>query len=258
MDEPEFTGEPGDEPRYRPTADIDAAELRGALGHLHLLGDDPFLRMQVFNLSIVDQFVTQLEYDVLEKLIAEERTPVPEAAFPSAQSQMWIFAAYEILRTWRQRARNMVKWSESGALQTKLGALEKEVGYPHIGRKFRAAQIKRVLADPAIIDRIKDELRSTYMLFARLEAIRVSIAKHEVQGHRNSVALRPGYGRINQWCGSLDYELENGNYSMGYMSRRDIADEIRALPSTPPPSDETIEEFKTYMRGPAAGSVAWD
>lgn len=96
------------------------------------------------------------------------------------------------------------------------------------------------------------------MLFARLEALRVSIAKHEVRGHRNSVALRPGYGRINRWCGSLDYELENGSYSMGYISRRDIADEIMALASTPSPTDKRIEEFKIYMRGPAEGSIRRD
>ena len=40
------------------------------------------LRMQVFNLALVDQFVVQLEHEVLEKLIQEERAPIPETAFP--------------------------------------------------------------------------------------------------------------------------------------------------------------------------------
>lgn len=67
----------------------------------------------------------------------------------------------------------------------------------------------------------------------------------------NSVALRPGYGRINSWCGALDYEIENGIYSMGTINRRDIADEIRALLADDyVPSDDDIASFDEFMRGP--------
>jgi hypothetical protein len=239
-----------DGPPYQEGEESGGSKLQDALFRLQLLGDDPYLRMQVFNLALVDQFVTQLEQEVLEKLIQEERTPIPETAFPSAQSQMWIFAAYEIGRTWRARADSIIKWAENGILESRLQALEKEVGYLHFGRQFRAAQIKRVLADPSIIDRLKDDL----IPFARMEAIRVSIAKHEIKGRKNSVALRPGYGRINQWFGSLDYELENCAYSMGFISRRDIANEIRALFDGSPPIDKTISEFDEYMRGPGIES----
>src|SRR6266481_5950597 len=239
-----------EEPPYQEAEEFSASKLRDALFRLQLLEGDPYLRMQVFNLALVDQFVTQLEREVLEKLIQEERTPIPEAAFLSAQSQMWIFAAYEIMRTWRERADSTIKWAENGILESRLQALEKEIGYVHFGRQFRAAQIKKVLADPSIIDCLRDDLRRIHIPFSRMEAIRVSIAKHEVKGRKNSVALRPGYGRINQWSGSLDYELENGAYSMGYISRRDIADEIRALFDSSPPTDTTISEFDAYMRGP--------
>ena len=194
-----------------------------------------------------------LEYDALRKLNDEECTPALEALFLSAQSQMWIFAVYEMIRTWRQRAKNIIKWSENGRLEAKLHALETDIGYQHFGRMIRAEEIKRVLADPSIVDRVRAGLRVIHIPFARIEAIRVSIAKHEVGGHKNSVALRPGYGRINQWCGSLDYELENGIYSMGYISRRDIADELRALDTNPPPTDEALEQFDTFMRGPPTG-----
>jgi hypothetical protein len=253
--DPDFDNEPedSDELPYRLPAEIDFSALRVVLGRLELFGDDPFLRQQAFSLSAVDQFITGLEYDVLRKLNAEEHTPVPEVLFLSAQSQMWIFAVYEMIRTWRQRARNIIKWSDNGGLETKLLALEKEIGYLHVGRKIRAEQIKRVLADPSIIDRVRRDLRSIHIPFARIEAIRVSIAKHEVGGHKNSIALRPGYGRINLWCGSLDYELENGPYSMGYISRRDIADELRALAPNPPPTDDELKQFDSFMRGPASG-----
>jgi hypothetical protein len=217
-----------------------------------------YLQMQAFHLAIVDEFITRLEYGALEKLLIEESTPVPEAIFLLAQSQMWIFAIYEVMRTWRQRCKSMIVWAENGGLEAKLKSLEKEVGYQHFGHLSRANQIKRVIADPSLVPKIEDDLRLTHIPFGRLEAIRISIAKHEVGGRRNSVALRPGYGRINNWTGSLDFELENGFYSMGFISRRDIADEIRALPTQTAPTKETIAEFDAYMRGSAAPPFSVD
>jgi hypothetical protein len=239
----------GRRPYYRRFDQIDPAELRHALEGLRLLGDDPYMRTQVLNLSVVDPFLMEIEHELLKKLIAEERTPVPEAVFVTAQSQMWIFAAYELMRTWRQRAREIIQWAEKGILAVKIADLEQDVGYPHFGRQFRARQLKAVSAHPSVIEQVKEDLRRSHFLFRRMEAIRVSIAKHEVSGHRKSVALRPGYGRINSDCGSLDFELENGSYSMGFISRRDIADEIRALPTTEVPSQEKMKEFDAYMRG---------
>jgi hypothetical protein len=253
MDNDDNIDDGADEPPYRPPEEIDFSALRQTIGCLQLFGDDVFLRQQALTLAAVDPFITGLEYDVLRKLNQREHTLVPETLFLSAQSQMWIFAAYEMIRTWRQRAKNILKWSENGGLETKRQMLEKEIGFQHLGRKMRAEQIRRVLADPSIIERIRADLRRIHIPFARIEAIRISIAKHEVSGQKNSVALRPGYARINKWCGSLDYELENGAYSMGYISRRDIAEELRALAVNPPPTDETIQEFDSFMRGPPTG-----
>lgn len=251
-----FEDEDADQPRYTPLSEIDPSALNGALCSLHLLGDDPYLRMQALNLGVVDPFLADLEEQLLRKLIDEERTPVPEALFVSAQSQMWLFAAYELLRTWRQRAADMIKWHENSGLEIKLRALEEDIGYQHFGRAYRAAQIKRVIDDPSLISHIHDDRRRVYILFARLEALRVSLAKHEVRGREGSIAFTPGYGRINRSCGALDYELENGSYSMGYVNRRDIADDIRGLLSMDTlPTDEELASFDEYMRGPSQDSV---
>ena len=251
MDEMEDYEDHDEGPRYLSASAIDTNALRQALCNLNLLGDDPYLRMQAFNLAIVDPFLTDLEYQVLQKLVDEERTPLPEAAFLSAQSQMWIFAAYELLRTWQQRCRDMIKWAESGGLNQKLTALERDQGYQHFGKLYRAAQIKAVIADPDRMKAIRRDLKRTRIPFTRIETIRISLAKHEVRKKDNSVALRPGYGRINSWCGALDYEIENGIYSMGTINRRDIADEIRALLADDyVPSDDDIASFDEFMRGP--------
>jgi hypothetical protein len=75
-------------PPYRDRLSIAPYELVEALGSLRLM-DNPYLSMQIHNLAIVDQFIMELEEDVLQKLWAEERTP-SETMFLSAQSQMWI------------------------------------------------------------------------------------------------------------------------------------------------------------------------
>ena len=165
---------------------------------------------------------------------------------------MWIFAAYELLRTWRQRTSDMIKWHDNSGLEIKLRSLEEDLGYQHFGRAYRAAQIKKVIDDPSMIFRIRNDRQRVHMLFTRLESLRVSLAKHEVRGRGGSVALVPGYGRINQWCGALDYELENGRYSMGYVNRRDIADDIRGLLTMDElPTDEELTSFDEYMKGPS-------
>lgn len=257
MDENDFAEETWGGPDYRRPEEIGPSEIRQALSSLELFNDDPFLRMQALNLDVVDGFIIRLEYGVLQKLIDQEATPIPEVAFLLAQSQMWIFAAYELMRTWRQRAKDIIKWTDNGGLEAKLQEYEKNIGFPHFGRELRAAQIKHVLTDPAIIDKVKSDLRLTHMLFARIQAVRVSIAKHEVSGQKNSIALMPGYARINKWCGALDFDLEGGAYSLGDISRRDIADGIRTLMTVDsPPTPDELREFDAFMRGPStAGPI---
>ncbi len=117
-------------------------------------------------------------------------------------------------------------------------------------------QLEEVISNPELVDRLRTDLRRIHIPFARLEAIRVSIAKHEVRGRPKSVALMPTYGRINRWCGSLDYELSNDSVSMGTISRRDIADDIRATPTMTEPTAEEIKSFEQFMRGPSPEELA--
>ena len=202
---------------------------------------------------MIDDWLTSLEQGVLEALVREDGTPLPEAAFLSAQSQMWLFAAYELMRTWRQRCRDMIKWNESGGLDRKLSELEKNLGYLHFAREVRASQIRSAVENPQRMEAIGQDLKRTHFLFARLEALRISLAKHEVRRKKNAIAVQPGYGRINNWCGALDYEVGNGFYSIGPINRRDIADEIRVLVEGDVPSDEDLTSFDAYMRGPLQG-----
>ncbi|WP_186252255.1 hypothetical protein [Burkholderia gladioli] len=237
-------------PRYDPPESINNMALYQSLSNLVFFSDDMYLRSQAQNLNLVDQFLMSLEYKVLRELFETDSTPA-DTHFLLAQSQMWIFAAYELLRTWRQRAHEIITWQRNHGLKQKLASLrERDKAGSHFGLRIRIEQIERVLNDEAIVEELDKQRRHTYIPFTRLEWVRVSLAKHEVSGNPKQAALMPGYGRINNWCGSLDFELENGKYSMGYVSRRDIADSIRHFDFTAdPPDDEQIESFDAYMSG---------
>ena len=59
------------------------------------------------------------------------------------------------------------------------------------------------------------------------ELFRMNLAKHSAPGKDRVIPRAPGYGRINRWCGAMDYELieKDGYYTT--MNRRDIADALR-------------------------------
>ncbi len=59
MDENNDFEEYDDPPPYQEPSAIDPSVLRQALCKLNLLGDDPYLRMQAFNLAIVDPFLME-------------------------------------------------------------------------------------------------------------------------------------------------------------------------------------------------------
>lgn len=245
------TDEPDDDPGYRNPSEIDGMDLYHALQSLTLFRDT-YLGMQAFNLAIVDNFLMSLELRVLQRLVREQRTPIDDAMFLNAQSQMWIFAAYEVMRTWRQRASEIIKWHSTGGLQQKLRALETKREYRHPGLEARAGMLRQVLEHPTLIADLQDDLRRVHIPFRRMEYLRVSLAKHEVSGKAKMPAIAPGYGRINMRCGALDYELNNGRYIIDYLNRRDLADSLRAIPDLPVPDDEHIASFEAFMKGPSS------
>ncbi|WP_402719015.1 hypothetical protein [Janthinobacterium rivuli] len=235
---------------YQNPKEIEPMALSESLRRIVFLDDDIYLRLQAINIGLVDKFIMDLEYKVLRDHFEMERTP-PETFFLSAQSQMWIFAIYELLRTWQERAKEIIKLSKNCSVHTKLNALKEKVyDYEHFSHNNQMRRFEEVLANPSLIDTLKNQLSHLHTPFTYLEHIRVSLAKHEVSGRPKSVALSPGYGRINNLCGSLDYELENGYFSLGTISRRDIADMIRNIDfNTEPPTEEQQKMLEKCLAG---------
>lgn len=176
MDDYEDDYERGDA-GFTPSEPVDPSALPAALRSLELF-DDPYLSMQATNLGVVDQFCMTLEDRLRRTNFDESPTRFPEAVFQSAQSQMWIFAAYEVLRTWRQRAKEAIKWAENGGLATKIADLRKDVGFLHSGRLIRADQLQRLIDQPTRLDKLRDDLRRAHMPYERMHLLRISLAKH--------------------------------------------------------------------------------
>lgn len=235
---------------YEPLAQIDFKKTFTGLCTLALLRADMYLRMQAVNLQVIDAWTTQLEYGVLRKHIEEERTP-EEAFFLNAQSQMWVMAVYEVLRTWRQRVKEVEGFAKAGTISREIERLRASTDYSHSGVEARTRLLEDAARDDEILNRISRDRKRMHIAFRRIEALRMNLAKHEVPGKKGSIANMPGYGRINRWCGSLDYELSIGRYVLGTISRRDIADSLRALAdAVEPPTDEDIASFDAFMTGP--------
>lgn len=231
--------------------EIDFAATASGLRSL-LLGDGPDLSFQALNIGIVDKFITQLEYDLLKTQFEEERTPIDKAVFLSAQSQMWIFAVYEHLRTWRGQAKDIIVWGKNGILEKMRDRVD--VGILNQSSVVRKAQIQAFIDDSTLLTVLERDHARTDTIFPLVEAIRIRLAKHELpKGGGNSRYPRsPTYGTMNRWCGALDYELDDGVVTtFGMVNRRDIAEGLRQLALNEDPQDEEARNsMREWLRGP--------
>jgi hypothetical protein len=97
-------------------ADEDEPEFNLFTWHASIpLCDDLWLGMQAQNIAIVDHIVRQFEQQALQRYYAEDRFSIADLAPLSALSQMWVFALYEFLRTWMQRASKLIGYSRLGS-----------------------------------------------------------------------------------------------------------------------------------------------
>ena len=65
--------------------------------------ENPYLAMQASQFCLVDNTLNALEQEVIRHRF-DDVPPRGKIALLGARSPMWIYAAYELLRTWRQRA----------------------------------------------------------------------------------------------------------------------------------------------------------
>ncbi|MBM3093008.1 hypothetical protein GFB56_19715 [Ensifer sp. T173] len=241
-----------DRPRYRPVAEIGPGELVDALMTLAGFSENTFLVMQAHQLGMVDNLLNALEDEVMRNR-ADDDPPRDSMALLGALSHMWIYAAYELQRTWRQRCEEVIKLADSGGLDLKAAHLERDLGYQHYDRELRAEQLRTAQQRPELVAQMRTDLRRTEMGFTMLEFIRVALAKHEVSkkgSKKPPIAFAPGLARQNRYCGSMEYEMSNGGTIIDTITRRDIAETIRFIPEAEIPSDDALAGFRAYMNPP--------
>lgn len=236
------------EPAYLPPEQIHQQALGDALNSLTLFSTDLNLVSQAMNLTIIDDFVMDLEYDYLRAKFNETSNPY-DSIFLAAQSQMWIFSAYEIMRTWIEKAKGYVKTAKNSGLHLKLKDLKRDRGYVNYTALQRADEVQALIDDPSLVKALEDDLARTNFLFIRLETLRVALAKHEVRKRPNAMMLGSTVGFMNRECGSLEYQMNSGMMIQGNISRRDVADGIRAIPEFTVPTPEDVKSYEQFMRG---------
>jgi len=235
-------------PDYQIPDEIPQYALGEALNSLTLFSTDMNLVSQAMNLTIIDEFVMDLEYDYLRAKFNETSSPY-DSVFLSAQSQMWIFSAYELLRTWMQKAKGYVHTAKNSGLHQKLEHLKRDRGYVNYTALQKADEVQALIDEPSLVKALEDDLARINFLFIRLETLRVALAKHEVRKRPNAMMVGSTVGYMNRECGSLEYQMNNGMVTHGSISRRDIADGIRAIPEFTVPTADEVKSYDQYMRG---------
>jgi hypothetical protein len=185
------------------------------------LFDDLFLSMQGQNVMLVDLYLRDLERDLLRELIEIERTPFPATLIVSALSQMWIFAVYELLRTWRQRVKDLKRDAQKPAVQ--------QAGHSKLAGMYYQGQLAHLRKKPAYAKELDRAVNLMEPLFRRIEALRMNLAKHEVPKLHGVPAMAPGYGRIDGMTGSISWQVDLGNNWVDLVSRRSLADQLKTL-----------------------------
>lgn len=212
---------------YKGWDELDFGVITMGLKGLPFFADDLYLGMQAINVGIVDSVITQQEYALLREWFEIERTPTETAMAVSALSQMWIYGLYEVLRMWRDRRFHFEKLWQNGGIEQKLQGMPEDdpLNMTLVIRKHQLARYKDDAAYRNSIEHVWSHLEPVYRM---TELFRMNLAKHCAPGKDEAVPRAPGYGRINPWCGAMDYELigKDGNYT--FVNRRDIADALRA------------------------------
>jgi hypothetical protein len=144
------------------------------------LFDDLYLRMQAMNIAVSDQALRDWEAALMREYLEADDTPMESAMFVSAFSQLWLFGLYELLRTWRERASEILDFVDD----TKDLPQQEKEGKQSEKRKQIASRtadeqeanmrwkpFQKATDDPEFAPTIARALDCTETLWRRLEAL---------------------------------------------------------------------------------------
>ena len=202
--------------------------LTDGLRTLPLVADDIYLQMQAFNLGVVDSILTDWERELLIEYHALETRLPSMAVVVSAVAQLWVFGLYELLRTWRQRVREVLEFTDSldglahdertRQITKRKTEIRQRAVDPEHPNPAHSMAYERAEQDVGFCRELRQVLDRSEAPFRDLEAVRVHLAKHEIPrkaAGRATYPSMPGYGRIDQASGSICWHVELGEYHIG-------------------------------------------
>jgi hypothetical protein len=153
------------------------------------LCDDLWLGMQAQHIAAVEiAIIRPLELHTTQKIFNEEGYGDVMMAL-NGVSQMWLFALYEFLRTWRQRATQLLQLADQYArtkpvkqkafLAKILADAKGKEKHVFSRMSFYSHHISKI-ADPDFVALIKAYYDKTDGWFGFIEELRMNLAKHEV------------------------------------------------------------------------------
>ena len=207
------------------------------------LCDDVWLGMQARNIAIVDfAIIRDMEDSALAAYLERGRTPMDILLPLSALSQMWVFSLYEFLRTWRQRARELISIANghisrpeaerNSYLAAAVKKAEEKEKYIRLAPRFHSEHVAQ-LADPQFAQELKDYYGASEGLFFESDALRVTLAKHEVPKASPFIAEAPGYGRMSYSNGSMYWFVTLKDGSQISVERRDLSNAFFGIDDMP-------------------------
>jgi hypothetical protein len=196
------------------------------------LCDDVWLGTQAQHIAAVEiGIVRPLELHTARKLFQEESATDLLLAL-NGVSQMWLFSLYEFLRTWRQRAKQLLKLADQYAktkpakrkafLKHSLSDAKAKEKHIFSGASFYSHHISKI-ADPVFVASIKAYYEKTDGFFSWIEELRMNLAKHEVPKTRGMVAEMPGYARMDVVTGTLYWQFIGTHGGLEKLNRRKAA-----------------------------------
>jgi hypothetical protein len=207
--------------------------------------------MQAQNVAVVDMMVLRhIERDIIERFYKEDRMPYDLVSLLSGLSQMWIYYLYEFFRTWRQRARALISASEQYEglpTEAEKEQLIADLLAKHDARArlitrapdFHRTQIEKI-SDGDFVKSVKAYYAETEGMFRNVEALRITLAKHEVPktGKAQLLAEAPGYGRVDQLTGSMYWFFNLKDGTVDKVDRRLIANDFMHVADDARPIEE--------------------
>ena len=196
------------------------------------LCDDIWLGMQAQHIAAVEiAIIRPLELHTARKIFNEERYVDVMMAL-NGVSQMWLFALYEFLRTWRQRATQLLQLADQYArtkpvkqkafLAKTLADAKRKEKHIFSGASFYSHHISKI-ADTDFVASIKAYYDKTDGWFGFIEELRMNLAKHEVPKARGMVAEMPGYARIDLVRDTLYWQFIDTQGGLQRLDRREAA-----------------------------------